>query len=66
MNRKTADFIISLISEEENQTEKIKKQNSIAFSNADVLDSSAIASEQSFNREQVQEQEQVNIIFSIA
>ncbi len=58
---KTATYILSTIREEEQQTEMLKRQTAsiVAIGAADAIDSSGVAAEQSFNREQVQEQEQV-------
>jgi nucleoid-associated protein YejK len=59
MDRKTADFILSLIQEEEVKSDQLKKQY-LHSQVSDLMESSETASaEQSFNREQVQEQEQV-------
>jgi hypothetical protein len=59
MDRKTADFILSLIQEEEVKSDQLKKQY-LKSQVSDLLESSeTAAAEQSFNREQVQEQEQV-------
>jgi hypothetical protein len=56
-----ANRILSLIKEEETQNDVIKRQSMIVpnIAAADALDSNGVAAEQSFNREQVQEQEQV-------
>ena len=53
MDGKTATFILSTIREEEQQTEMLKKQTATV---------NGVAAEQAFNREQVQEQEQVGIV----
>ena len=56
LDRRTADFILTLIREEETKNDQLKLQ----FQNTILaIDPSEAASEQSFNREQVQEQEQV-------
>jgi hypothetical protein len=59
---KTATYILSTIREEEQQTEMLKRQTATvaAIGAADAIDTSGVAAEQSFNREQVQEQEQVH------
>jgi hypothetical protein len=63
---KTATYILSTIREEEQQTEMLKRQTAsvAAIGAADAIDTSGVAAEQSFNREQVQEQEQVRLFFS--
>jgi hypothetical protein len=66
-DRKTSDLILSLIREEEAKTDLLKQQFSskptpavaVVFTDAIETNESA-AAEQSFNREQVQEQEQVS------
>lgn len=57
LDRRTADFILSLIREEETKNDQLRLQyqNTVL-----AADPSEAASEQSFNREQVQEQEQVS------
>ena len=64
MDGKTATYILSTIREEEQQTEMLKRQTAsvAAIGAADAIDTSGVAAEQSFNREQVQEQEQVRSI----
>ena len=63
-DRKTSDLILNLIREEETKTDLLKQQFSskltptVVFTDAIETNESA-AAEQSFNREQVQEQEQV-------
>jgi hypothetical protein len=63
---KTATYILSTIREEEQQTEMLKRQTAsvAAIGAADAIDTSGVAAEQSFNREQVQEQEQVRNLFN--
>jgi hypothetical protein len=59
---KTASYILNTIREEEQQTELLKKASSGKMVNlgaADAVDTKDVAAEQSYNREQVQEQEQV-------
>lgn len=62
LDRKTADYILHMIREEEAKNEQLKKQAAAAAA-AIVEDAGPgeAATEQSFNREQVQEQEQVSI-----
>jgi hypothetical protein len=55
MDRRTADFILNLIREEEAKSEVLR-----ANSGHEVTSSREAAEEQTFNREQVQEQEQVS------
>ena len=64
MDGKTATFILSTIREEEQQTEMLKKQTATVamIGAADAIDTNGVAAEQAFNREQVQEQEQVGIV----
>ena len=64
MDGKTATFILSTIREEEQQTEMLKKQTSTValIGAADAIDTNGVAAEQAFNREQVQEQEQVGTV----
>jgi hypothetical protein len=58
MDKKTAEFILSLIKEEELKNDELKKQAATLV--ADILETNeSAAQEQTFNREQVQEQEQV-------
>lgn len=55
--KKTSQYVLSLIQEEERRTDEIKKQassSSINVAAADAMDLNGIATEQSFNREQVQ------------
>jgi mannitol-specific phosphotransferase system IIBC component len=64
LDRKTADYILHMIREEEAKNEQLKKQAAAAAAQhvAVVEDAGPgeAATEQSFNREQVQEQEQVS------
>jgi hypothetical protein len=59
----TAQFILNLIREEEAKTEILKQQASAVAASQKIAaltsDRSETAEEQAFNREQVQEQEQV-------
>ncbi len=63
MDRKTADYILHMIREEEAKNEQLKKQAAAAAAmHVAVVEDAGpgeAATEQSFNREQVQEQEQV-------
>jgi hypothetical protein len=62
-DHKTATFILNTIREEEQQTELLKRASStmLTIAAADAVDSKDVAAEQSYNREQVQEQEQVSV-----
>ena len=53
--KQAADYVLSLILEEEMQNDQLKKQNRSMISGpvAEVTDGAAVAAEQSFNREQV-------------
>lgn len=53
--RQAADYVLSLIVEEEARNDQIKRENRVMVTAAaaDVADATQVASEQSFNREQV-------------
>lgn len=66
-DRVTADHILSLITDEEQRSDELKRQATthrqlaLAAAAADAVDMSGVAAEQAFNREQVQEQEQEQV-----
>lgn len=63
-DNKTAMFILNTIREEEQQTELLKRAGNVKIADvaaADAVDTKDVASEQAYNREQVQEQEQVGV-----
>jgi len=66
-DNKIATYILSTIREEETQTELLKRQPAQVahIGAADAIDTNGVAAEQSFNREQVQEQEQVRVFLLV-
>jgi hypothetical protein len=63
IDKKTAEYILALIREEEKRSDEIKQQSRsvVEIAAADAIDLNGVAAEQSFNREQVQEQEQEQV-----
>lgn len=51
--RQAAEYVLSLIVEEEARNEQIKRENKTLVAAAAAADATSVASEQAFNREQV-------------